>query len=67
VEKNYEGGCDRMSITPDGKVLYLPSLEKKHWHVVDALTGDVSRKSSRNSGAHNTIVGPDGQGAISPD
>jgi hypothetical protein len=36
-EKTYEGGCDRMAISPDGKTIYLPSLEKNHWHVVDAL------------------------------
>ena len=40
-ERAYEGGCDRMSITPDGRQMYLPSLEKGHWHVVDPLTGDV--------------------------
>ena len=27
-EKSYQGGCDRMSMTPDGKVMYLPSLER---------------------------------------
>ena len=43
-EKPYPGGCDRMSITPDGKVIYLPSLEGAHWHVVDALTGEVIKK-----------------------
>ncbi len=26
-ERQYEGGCDRMSITPDGRLIYLPSLE----------------------------------------
>jgi len=60
-EKPYPGGCDRMSITPDGKVMYLPSLEGAHWHVVDALTGDVIKKIvPKSSGAHNTIVGADG-------
>src|SRR5881628_2120697 len=39
-EKPYPGGCDRMSITPDGKSIYLPSLEGAHWHAVEALTGD---------------------------
>src|SRR6266705_2593552 len=34
-EKPYEGGCDRMAILPDGKEIYLPSLEQGHWHVVD--------------------------------
>jgi hypothetical protein len=62
-EKSYEGGCDRMSISPDGKVIYLPSLEKEHWHVVDALTGGVIKKIVTNSGAHNTIVGIDGKRA----
>jgi DNA-binding beta-propeller fold protein YncE len=62
-EKAYEGGCDRMSITPDGKVIYLPSLEKAHWHVVDALTGEIIKKIVTNAGAHNTIIGLDGRHA----
>ncbi len=60
-EKSYEGGCDRMALSPDGKVIYLPSLEKDHWHVVDALTGDVIRRLDPKSGAHNTVFGPDGK------
>jgi hypothetical protein len=56
----YEGGCDRMSITPDGRKLYLPTLEKDDWHVVDGATGDVLAKISPKSGAHNTVVGLDG-------
>src|SRR5439155_7117740 len=51
-EKNYEGGCDRMSITPDGKVLYVPTFEKEFWNVIDALSGDVLAKITPNSGAH---------------
>ena len=60
-EKRYEGGCDRMSITPDGKRIYLPSFEKGHWHVIDAITGDVVAKITPDSGAHNTVVGLDGR------
>jgi hypothetical protein len=59
-EKAYPGGCDRMAISPDGKVIYLPSLEAEHWHVVNAATGDVITKIVPNSGAHNTIYGLDG-------
>src|ERR1051326_2097992 len=60
-EKTYPGGCDRMSITPDGKAIYLPSFEGPHWNAVDALTGDVIKKIVPKSwGAHNTIVGLDG-------
>jgi len=62
-EKAYEGGCDRMGIAPDGKTIYLPSFEQDHWHVVDALSGDVVAKISPKSGAHNTICGLDGKAA----
>jgi DNA-binding beta-propeller fold protein YncE len=59
-EKTYDGGCDRMAISPDGKILYVPSLEGAHWYVVDALTGDVVTRIEPRSGAHNTIYSPDG-------
>jgi hypothetical protein len=59
-DKTYEGGCDRMAITPDGKKLYTPSLEGPHWNVVDAMTGDVITKIEPKSGSHNTICSLDG-------
>ncbi|MBY0526694.1 MAG: hypothetical protein K2R98_25075 [Gemmataceae bacterium] len=59
-EKKLPGGCDRMSITPDGKLLYVPSLEGPHWNVVDGATGDVVTPIETKSGAHNTVVGLDG-------
>jgi DNA-binding beta-propeller fold protein YncE len=62
-EKELEGGCDRMALSPDGKVLYVPSLEGPHWNVVDALSGDVITKIVTNSGAHNTVYGLDGKRA----
>jgi hypothetical protein len=58
--KTYEGGADRIALSPDGKILYVPSLEGPHWHAVDAATGDVIAKIVTGSGAHNTIYGPDG-------
>ena len=58
--REYEGGCDRMALSPDGSVVYLPSLEGPHWHAVDGRTGDVIRRIDTNSGAHNTIYGLDG-------
>ncbi len=60
-EKEYPGGCDRMSMSPDGQFLYVPSFEGPHWHVVDGLSGDVIAKLNPDSGAHNTIVGLDGR------
>jgi hypothetical protein len=62
-EKAYEGGCDRMALSPDGQVMYLPSLEKDHWHVIHALSGDIITKVVPKSGAHNTVYGLDGRHA----
>ena len=60
-EKRYEGGCDRMAVSPDGKIIYLPTVEKDDWHVVDALSGDMIKKLTVRSGAHNTIYSPTGK------
>jgi DNA-binding beta-propeller fold protein YncE len=60
-EKKYDGGCDRLAISPDGKMIYLPSLEGAHWLVLDAISGDVKAKIIPNSGAHNTIFGQNGR------
>ena len=59
--KPYDGGCDRMAITPDGKTIYLPALEGPHWNVVDAGTGEVLTKIIPKSGSHNTICSIDGK------
>ena len=59
-EKTLPGGTDRMSITPDGKMLYVPSFEKDHWNVVDGATGDIITQFVPKSGSHNTVVSLDG-------
>jgi DNA-binding beta-propeller fold protein YncE len=59
--REYEGGADRIALSPDGKILYIPSLEGPHWFAADAMTGDVLAKIVTGSGAHNTIYGPDGK------
>lgn len=56
-----EGGADRLAISPDGQLLYVPSLEGPHWTVLDGATGDVRATIVTNSGAHNTVYGPDGR------
>ncbi|HEX6068920.1 MAG TPA: hypothetical protein VFZ18_03835 [Longimicrobiaceae bacterium] len=61
--REYEGGCDRMSATPDGALIYLPSFEGPHWHVVDGESGDVVARIDVGSGAHNTVVGRNGREA----
>jgi DNA-binding beta-propeller fold protein YncE len=60
-DKTYEGGCDRMAISPDGKTLYVPQLEGPAWHVVNAATGAVIATIETKSGSHNTIWSADGQ------
>lgn len=60
-EKKFNGGADRMSISPDGKIMYLPSLEKSWWNVVDCETGDtIAPRIPVVRRAHNTIYGPSG-------
>ena len=56
-----DGGADRLAISPDGQLLYVPSLEGPHWTVLDGATGDVRATIVTNSGAHNTVYGPDGR------
>jgi DNA-binding beta-propeller fold protein YncE len=60
-DKTYEGGCDRMAISPDGKTLYVPQFEGPFWTVVNADTGDVIAKIETNSASHNTVYSLDGK------
>jgi DNA-binding beta-propeller fold protein YncE len=60
-DRTFDGGCDRLAISPDGRILYVPSLEGAHWNVVDGATGEIRARIVTNSGAHNTIYGPDGR------
>jgi hypothetical protein len=62
-EKPLPGGCDRMALTPDGKLLYVPSFEGPHWNVVDAATGDILTQIELKSGSHNTVCSLDGSRA----
>ena len=59
--KEYEGGADRLALSPDGKIIYLPSFEGPHWNAIDAMSGDLIKKLVLDSGAHNTIYGPGGR------
>lgn len=60
-ENEYPGGCDRMAISPDGRIIYLPSLEGPHWNVVDAISSKLIQRIVTNSGSHNTLFAPDGK------
>ncbi|MFL6352662.1 MAG: YncE family protein [Bryobacteraceae bacterium] len=54
-DKTYQGGCDRMPLSPDGKNLYVPQVEGPAWQVVNAANGDVITTVETKSGSHNTI------------
>ncbi len=60
-ERQYEGGADRMSISPDGLTMYMPSLEKDFWNVLDCETGNLITTIKVVQRAHNTIYGPSGR------
>jgi DNA-binding beta-propeller fold protein YncE len=60
-DRGYDGGCDRLAISPDGRTLYVPQLEGPAWHVVNAANGDVIATVTLNSGSHNTIAAADGK------
>ncbi len=59
-DKTYEGGCDRMAISPDGKLLYVPQFEGPMWTVVDGKTGNVITRVETKAGSHNTVYANDG-------
>ena len=59
-ERELEGGCDRMALSPDGQTIYVPSFEGPRWLVLNAMTGETLKEIVLNSGAHNTIYSLDG-------
>ena len=60
-DKAYDGGTDRLAISPDGRTLFVPEFEGPAWHVVDAANGDVIGTIETKSGSHNTIASADGR------
>ncbi|MEX2216849.1 MAG: hypothetical protein WD768_22240 [Phycisphaeraceae bacterium] len=65
-DRQYDAGCDRSSITPDGKKIYAPT---GFWYagndggflVIDAKTGDLIKRLSAGPQAHNSITSLDGR------
>src|SRR5687768_4361993 len=60
-DKAYEGGCDRLAASPDGRTLYVPQLEGPFWTVVNAADGKVITRIETKSASHNTIYSNDGK------
>lgn len=65
-EKTYEAGCDRSSITQDGKKIYVPtgwwySGKDSGFLVVNADNGELIKRIRVGPQAHNSIVSLDGR------
>src|SRR5271165_6533514 len=63
-EQTYDGDCcDRVAVSPDGKLLYVPTVEGPYWYVADAVTGKriakIDTKETVNN-PHNTVFSLDG-------
>ena len=60
-ERDYEKGCDRMSMSPDGTIIYQPSFEQDVWYVLNAEDGNIIATVTPDSRAHNTVYSRDGR------
>jgi DNA-binding beta-propeller fold protein YncE len=65
-EKTYDAGCDRSSITMDGKKIYVPtgwwySGDDSGLLVVNAGNGELIKRINVGPQAHNSIVSLDGR------
>lgn len=64
-ERTYDAGCDRSSITMDGKKIYAPTGwwyggEDSGLLVIDAQNGDLLKRITVGTKSHNSIVSLDG-------
>ncbi|WP_175269945.1 YncE family protein [Mucilaginibacter humi] len=66
-EKPIPGGCDRLSVSPDGKTMYLPSLESHYWNVIDCENGNIIKRLDGFNASHNTIYALSGKHAYPAD
>ena len=65
-EKTYDAGCDRSSITMDGKKIYVPtgwwySGDDSGFLIVNAENGELIKRINVGPQAHNSIVSLDGK------
>ena len=65
-ERQYDSGCDRACITPDGQKLYVPTgwwlkTTNSGFLVVNAENGELLKRLPAGVAAHNSIASLDGQ------
>ena len=64
--KSYDHGVDSMSITPDGKTIYMPQGENYetspgYLYVINAKTGNQTGKIAVGAGPHDSLMSLDGK------
>lgn len=64
-QRDYRVGIDSMAISADGREIYMPAGEGSGdgtWRIIDARTGlPTGAAINAGAGAHNTIMGADGE------
>ncbi len=59
--QGYDGWCcDRLDISPDNQILYVPALDHPTWNVVSALNGQLISVIPAAARSHNTVFSPRG-------
>ena len=61
---NLETGIDSGAVSPDGRLLYMPTGENDSsgiWNILDTSNGAVVATIQGGAGAHNTIASNDGR------
>ena len=64
-DREFTGGCDRSSVMLDGTKIFAPTgwwekTENGGFVVIDGSNGDELRRIKVGTGAHNSIMSPDG-------
>jgi DNA-binding beta-propeller fold protein YncE len=62
--RHYDTGIDSMAISPDGRLIYMPSGELDAsgvWNLLAANDGHVVGSIRAGAGAHNTVMSRDGR------
>lgn len=65
-DQQYPSGCDRSCITADGKLIYAPTGwwykgQDSGFLVIDPQNGDLLKRITVNTAAHNSIASLDGK------
>ncbi len=60
-EKPFDGGCGRISVSPDGETMIFPSLRDDRWYVLRAENGETIRKWDGPARSGHALFSRDGK------